>query len=424
MFRAIAAPNFPPFGSLEIEFPPVKDRSSELAEVHLFTGVNGTGKTRILALLAAFLGGPEALTARIRSQTTDLQFRATRVSFTKSGAQRDWGQIAWSKEGDTFEVRPGNNSEWFRGIPAFAYGGAAYVSDHPVAVMAELQKPNRTSCLAFNRVPGSSRELLQAVVNLRLQAAMESMTLNDHAAHESTGRCTRIIQVLQETLCNLTGQPFEFRVQSYPKLSLEVRWGARLLSFNALPDGLRSIIGWLVHAVVMLDVWLDGKGDPFQTEAVFLLDEVESHLHPAWQRRILPAWQRLFPKSQIFVATHSPFVIASLNHGWIHCLKPSESGTVLVEEPRSASEGDSYIFVLEEIMGIKEWYDPETEQLLSEFRLRRNEALAGDATAAQEARKLAVALSRRSLELEFMMGKELNQMDRRLQMRQGEHEKV
>jgi predicted ATP-binding protein involved in virulence len=83
-------------------------------------------------------------------------------------------------------------------------------------------------------------------------------------------------------------------------------------------DGLRGIIGWLVHALVMIDVWLQGKADPTNTEAVFLLDEIESHLHPAWQRKILPAFQRLFPKSQIFVATHSPFVISSLNHGWIH----------------------------------------------------------------------------------------------------------
>lgn len=46
-------------------------------------------------------------------------------------------------------------------------------------------------------------------------------------------------------------------------------------------------------------------------EITLFLDEIEVHLHPAWQRRILPVVQSLFSKAQVFVSTHSPFVIAS-----------------------------------------------------------------------------------------------------------------
>jgi hypothetical protein len=50
------------------------------------------------------------------------------------------------------------------------------------------------------------------------------------------------------------------------------------------------------------------------------LDEVDIHLHPEWQWKVLPFVQRLFPNSQIFASTHSPFVVSSSNGAWIHPL--------------------------------------------------------------------------------------------------------
>ena len=227
-------------------------------------------------------------------------------------------------------------------------------------------------------------------------------------------RATRIIKALETTIQQITGHKFLFHVTTYPKTTLTVRWAGAELSFDVLPDGLRSLIGWLVHAVVMMDVSLEGEGDPMQTEAVFLLDEIESSLHPAWQRRVLPAFQRLFPKCQIFVATHSPFLIASLNHGWIHPLTMNADGSVTVEPPVAASEGDSYISVVEDIMGLKEWYDPETERLLADFRVKRDAAYKGNESAQAEAREVATRIGKRSMELAYMMGKEMSQMDRQL----------
>ena len=213
-----------------------------------------------------------------------------------------------------------------------------------------------------------------------------------------------MVRSIESTITQVTGTTFRFRVKNYPNVALKVNWGDRELSFNVLPDGLRSIIGWMVHALVTMDVWLQGKG-PSATASIFLLDEIESHLHPAWQRKILPAFQALFPKAQIFVATHSPFVIASLNYGWIHSLKMNESRTVSVSEPIEASAGDSYVTVVEDIMGLKEWFDPDTEKMLTDFRAARDLAYRGDEEAQKRARDLGMQIGKRSTELDFMMGK-------------------
>ena len=97
-----------------------------------------------------------------------------------------------------------------------------------------------------------------------------------------------------------------------------------------------------------------------------------------------------------------------------------DDGTARAEKTVAASEGDSYLTVLEDIMGLKELYDPETEALLAKFREERNAAYRGDVVARDKARELAVQIGKRSDELQFMMGRELHQMDRQLHKARSE----
>lgn len=356
------------------------------------------------------LGHGQPLVRRLKGLKEGINFHATDGNFSANGHDpRLTGssqKAIWSNGG------PLHN--WAINVPAFAYSGAAWIADANIGAMAEVAKPDRAMCLSFARPENQSQGLLQSIANLKLQAAMDSMGGLGPTQAVKPSHATRLVQAIEATVAEITEKPFAFQMTSYPKPALEVAWGGGRFPLDLLPDGLRSIIGWLVHAVVMLDSWLQGKADPMATEVVFLLDEIESHLHPAWQRRILPAFQRLFPKAQIFIATHSPFVIASLNHGWIHQLSIDSDGKVTNKEPKPASEGDSYVSVVEDIMGVNEWYDPETEKLLADFRAKRDAAYKGDSNAKAAARDLAGLIGKRSLELDYMMGRELSQMDRQL----------
>jgi hypothetical protein len=403
MFRVLGSDDFPPFGKFRMEFPPVENKPADLAEVHLLTGVNGTGKTRLLALLAAFLGQPAPLVKRLQGLDSVISACADRdPDGPPALVLRISAGIFQPSEGDPAFAY------WVGSVPAFAYDASAYILDTAVSVMAGLPKPAREGCLSFSRSTDHSAPLLQAIASLKMQAVL------DADADARGARPAEIVRQLEDTLGRITGSRFRFRLHTYPQQALRVEWANVEMAFEALPDGLRSIIGWMVDAVVMVDAWLKGKGLLADTEAVFLLDEVESHLHPAWQRRVLPAFQRLFPKAQIFVATHSPFVISSLDHGWIHPLSLEKDGTVKLLQPVAAKGGQSYISAIEDIMGLKEWYGPETEELLGKFRAERDRAYHGDAEAREKAVRLAQELSGRSMELGYMMGQELSQMERQL----------
>ncbi len=98
---------------------------------------------------------------------------------------------------------------------------------------------------------------------------------------------------------------------NYTKRGLELDgpWGR--LPFQVLSDGYRSttqwvldFIGWLIHAERLI-------GNP-DIGGILLIDEIEQHLHPRWQRYIVQRLRKQFPKTQIIASTHTPLVAAGI----------------------------------------------------------------------------------------------------------------
>ena len=95
------------------------------------------------------------------------------------------------------------------------------------------------------------------------------------------------------------------------------------------------------------------------------IDEIELHLHPAWQRQILTFLMDLFPRCQFVVTTHSPQVIGSVAARHVHLLSSDSMGSIDVTEP-VASKGRDTNYVLAGIMDTPE-QDPLVDDLFEEF---------------------------------------------------------
>jgi len=80
----------------------------------------------------------------------------------------------------------------------------------------------------------------------------------------------------------------------------------------ALSDGYRSTTQWVLDLLGWL-IYADKMQDPEQLSGIVLLDELEQHLHPRWQRQVLTRLKQQFPKMQFIATTHSPLVAASVD---------------------------------------------------------------------------------------------------------------
>ena len=226
----------------------------------------------------------------------------------------------------------------------------------------------------------------------------------------------RMVHAFDKAIQSITSNDLVLTVGYVSKeFRLKVSWLGKETRLSHLPDGLRAIVGWLASVVCKLDALLPDAESPLEQPLILLLDEPDAYLHPAWQRKLIPAVQRLLPNAQIFVATHSPFVISSVSAGWIYIFEADSAGKVTIQAPIACSQGESYIDVVEDILGVKERFDPETENRLSEFRTKRDALKRQPSDEAfKELQSLAEKIAERGQTLKFMMGRELAQLDAQL----------
>ena len=123
------------------------------------------------------------------------------------------------------------------------------------------------------------------------------------------------------------------------------------LEVGQLSDGERGVLALVLDLARRLSQANPSLDDPLgEGHAVVLIDELDLHLHPRWQRRIVHNLTATFPKCQFIAATHSPQVIGEVPHDRIQIISDGE-----VYSP-SYSFGVDSGRVLEEIMGA----DPRT----------------------------------------------------------------
>ncbi|SHI83418.1 Predicted ATP-binding protein involved in virulence [Anaerovibrio lipolyticus DSM 3074] len=116
------------------------------------------------------------------------------------------------------------------------------------------------------------------------------------------------------------GQYVRF-MSRYGELVIENADGT-ILHFDSLSDGYRNVIKIVVDVAARMCILNPQLGEDVlkQTPGIVIIDELDLSLHPTWQRRIVGILKTLFPKVQFICATHSPFIIQSLDEGELRVL--------------------------------------------------------------------------------------------------------
>lgn len=132
---------------------------------------------------------------------------------------------------------------------------------------------------------------------------------------------------------------------------------------KSLSDGYKTSLAMVMDiAVRMVEANPYHGSDALMSPGIILIDEIELHLHPSWQQRIIPDLQRTFPNVQFICTTHSPQVLSTVPSECIRTIQ--DDGRIT--EPNCKTYGAESKRVLEELMGVSS-RPPMLEQEINEF---------------------------------------------------------
>ena len=339
--KKIGLKNFHKFENIEFIF---NERFTALA------GENAVGKTAILDGLAVAIGGflagiKDVDSRNIRAEEVRLsQFNnggiiniepqyPSRVTCTAQFDDKDykWERALSSKKGKTTrkdaneiikyaemlekEMRDGKKIV----LPVFAYHGTG-------RLWAQINESDDNRLETGSRLLGY-KNCLNPISNEKLFFKwFKKMTLIDIQENKNLPQLKSVKQAIENCLQGIVigekkGNPkVEYNINS-DQLEITLENGQKL-PFNYLSDGYRNTIGMIADIAFRMSVLNPGLQDKVisDTPGIVLIDEIDLHLHPKWQRRIVDDLKRVFPKIQFIVTTHSPFIIQSLGIGELQIL--------------------------------------------------------------------------------------------------------
>lgn len=271
------------------------------------------------------------------SWSRELQSAQSRTTRVNAKPIADIGRIAQQKVANGDDVL----------LPVLAYYGTGRLWDKKQET--PLAKPeSRTVGYRDCLDPASNHHLFLHWFSRLEQAALQKKKSFDVLEAVRSAVCTCIPGCVH----------FYFDIE-FQQLMVEFDDG-RFISFDNLSDGYRNmlaIVADIAHRTARLNPQL-GKLSASESPGIVLIDEIDLHLHPKWQRHVLLNLRAAFPNIQFIVSTHSPFIIQSLAVGEVIDLNnevaplvESDAQTAQPAPPNSYSNR-SIEDIIEDIMGV------------------------------------------------------------------------
>ncbi|MCU0468445.1 MAG: AAA family ATPase [Arcicella sp.] len=389
--------NFGVFEHLRIDFSKDK-KDPENAEIHILTGENGTGKTTIL----------ECLTIKF----DDKPGKTTNTNFSK-GKDREnvfrFG-IENSHKRDKYIINQQKELEQRETyeFAAFCYAGYRKISGIKVIGPQRIEDSPLKDSLNFSKSI-NPHNLIQWIVNTKTN----ELNSKGRGDFEKAKLFKKTLEILENVISDIINQSVLFDIDDNFDVLLII--DELSLPFDVMPDGLKSMTLWLGDLLMRMDriKWKDDL-PIFERNFILFLDEIEVHLHPAWQRKILPVVQKLFKNAQIFISTHSPFVVGSVDGAWVHKLKKEGAYAVLDGEPTLSSDGKTFVQILADTFDITSLFGEQNERKILKFKAIKDLILSGQQYDETEFNTLIDELSKESRALENLISMEIKQINKTL----------
>ena len=302
-----------------------KDRRTNL----LRTGKNGSGKTTVLQAVKKYLNAITNMqfselnnTALDNMMYFKNQMQSASSEDERYNAQKNYevwfNEIKRYKDGTSilFNNTDGLDGLYQNGKFILAYYGADRKTE--IRKISGVEEVVLDTSYNLDANPGTT--LLKYLVHLKTQQA--------YARNEGDMETVEVLEQwfsrFTEALKTLLDDPelkLEYDYKNYNFQIIEE--GRKPFGFDQLSDGYSAAIQIVADLILRMEQnWLkQGALSTYDTEGIVLIDELETHLHIALQKKILPFLTAFFPRIQFIVTTHSPYILNSIEECVIYDLE-------------------------------------------------------------------------------------------------------
>ncbi|MDY7091881.1 MAG: ATP-binding protein [Acidobacteriota bacterium] len=341
------------------------------SRINILAGDNGLGKTFLLdvgwwALTRTWARG--LAMPHLPPAEPEIRFRYTQSS---TGSYRY--SSTFNRETEKWSVQQGRPP--IPGLVLYAQVDGGFSVWDPARNYWKKEDPDRPSSYLF-----SAQEVWEG--NRYCEGLIRDWASWQREGGEAFEELQQVLQTLAPSE-NEPLEPGELRkvflddARRYP--TLRMPYGQEVAVIHA-SAGMRRIIAL---AYLLVWAWQEHlatcqlRGSKPTREIIFLIDEIEAHLHPQWQRRIVPALTEVMnaltgendAQVQLIAATHSPLVLASIEPQFdpevdaVFHLNLAEGGVELQEEPW-AKQGDVVGWLVSDIFGLRQGRSLEAERAI------------------------------------------------------------
>ena len=328
---------------------------------NIILGDNGTGKTTLLQCLAGMeqdifeekYANEYGWTSKLFKNKKNISFRkisnrpskkSTEITanivnnVSKKNISLSFGQ---KSERNTISSSTGRSSRDVENLFILGYGANRNIS---FKILSENNTESENSETLFDDDAKliNTEEWLYQMEFAAAYAENKNSDLKDYAKKRRDLVFDFIKDLLPDDIKSITLTDDENSSPPIPVIKFETLYGS--VGIKELSYGYKTMVAWVVDVAARMYKRYPNSNNPIKEPVIILVDEIDLHLHPKWQRQIFDSLEKWFPQAQFIVTAHSPLIVQSA---------PNNTNIIVLRKEKV--EDEFIVKVDNDIESVKTW---------------------------------------------------------------------
>jgi len=352
----------------------------KISQWTVILGDNGTGKTTILRSIVSMLPSPESFLGKQGHRETEYDLSKnnewrdawnlkhkegennSRIVLNVVESEKPFGDNEISQLELTYNiVKSGSNEIHVSSgeaiispVYCFAYGANRKMGE---TSLSDENFRNTSSTLFKDDalLPNSSEYFLR----------LDYETAKSRLPNTELNRVKKLLlKILPDGVKDIRVRKGELRLQREVQILTAFGW----VNIKELSLGYKTTIAWLIDFATKMIYFHDNSKNPFEEPAILIIDEIDLHMHPAWQKEIIENLTSLFPNTQFIVTAHSPLIAQSALNDNLVLLKRTGDHITVENTPEVIRSWRIDQVLTSDLFGLKESRTKEIEKKINRRR--------------------------------------------------------